>query len=475
MRFRYSLPILALATSFASAQTGAGIGRANTTNLPGDGTLPAGSFNITQTLVDQLVADGTDYNDIRGIVRLPNGNPSKRTYLVSSGQDGGATKKYMEIEVDTGTGDVTALLTVDQPSWTHNGAGGDWGLTDLSWDYDNTADSRVWAGVAKGTQSYDWQNGQFEGPVVLPPGNSGYGFKVLQPFTGNSVRAATVALWDGKKVFVSCDNEEGDPTNYHELPTVNFLAAAPKWQDPTPFPPVTIGNFDIGRMGAAFNPNSETVWWQIDQADSNPNPNASGSLFHEMDRDGNWTGQIIQGRRDVGGRASGCSIFIDEFGNAILTYVVDMNGADNILGLEEGHDIAAEMHIDFEFGSGCQGNVGYVGDPYIGNLDFAITITDGDSGNNPLNAAILIRGSADPIGFQLPGINNCALNISLATFNNRGSVVMTNGAANFPRPLPADLNLIGAEASWQWLLPSGAAILPLDLSSAGSVRVGSDM
>jgi hypothetical protein len=469
MQFRYSLPILLLVAPFASAQTGVGIGKANISNLPGDGTLPPGSFNITQTLVDQLVDDGTGYNDIRGILRLPNGNPSMRTYLVSQGPEGRPTKKFMEIEVDTGTGDVTVVSSVDSPYI--NGAAGDFGTTDIGWDFDTSADSRVWAGYAKGVGSYDWQTRTFD--PFFSPLKPGYGFKVLSGWLGNNVRTGTVAVWDGQTVFVSSD--ANDESNFHELSINNFSSDAPKWQDATPFPPITLGNFDIGRLGAAFNPNSETVWWHIDHSDSNPNPNASGSIFHEMDRDGNWTGQIIQGRRDVGGRAAGSGIFIDEFGNAVLTYAVDMQGADNILGLEEGHDIAAEMYIDFEFAAGCQGNVGFVGQPYIGNLDFAISITDGDSGNNPLGAAILIRGSADPVGFQIPGINNCPLNISLATFNNRGSEVMTNGAATFARPLPEDLGLVGVEATWQWLLPNGVGILPLDLSSPGSLMVSSNL
>ncbi|MHC5063396.1 MAG: hypothetical protein ACYTG5_05425, partial [Planctomycetota bacterium] len=77
-----------------------GIGRTKTDNLPGDGTLPPGSVNVTESVLNSSFGnDGSDINDLRGAVRLPNGH-----YLVSLGQNGGPgggrPHQYFELAAD---------------------------------------------------------------------------------------------------------------------------------------------------------------------------------------------------------------------------------------------------------------------------------------------------------------------------------------------------------------------------------------
>lgn len=467
------IPALILSTLLAStalAQTGIGIGRTKTDSLPGDGTLPAGSINITTTAINAFGDDGTGFDDIHGVARLPNGH-----FIASQGQNGGLTpKKYFEFDSDG-----SFIGAVQQPFL--NGANGDIGHTDLAWDQVDDPSSRLWAAKSKGIMSYNWNTAAFDNTVA-----GLNGLHILGNFTGAEVRASTIAYMDNPatpavesiKTFVSADNITGDPDvsniNYHrmDVPLPNF----PKLIPDTPNVNGTLGVPDLGKMGAAYDPNSQTIWWHIDSHSVNPNPNESATRFFEMDLDGNLTGKVVQGDRSIGGIARGCEIYVDANGNSVMAYVVSMgNLATSPLGLTQDQDVLVEMYMGFEFGGGCQGRVGFLTEPYIGNADFAITITDGDNGMNPLNAAILIRGGAEANGLHIPGINNCPLNISLGSFNNRGTEILSNGAATFPRPLPNDPGLVGVEATWQWLLPTSAAILPLDLTTAGSIRIGTNL
>ncbi|MHC5064841.1 MAG: hypothetical protein ACYTG5_12805 [Planctomycetota bacterium] len=462
MRFHLALSGALLVAASATAQTGVGIGRPNSANLPGDIQLPAGSLNITSTLINQLGDDGTGMNDLRGVVRLPNGN-----YLVSQGQNGGAIKKYMEIQPDG-----TVVLTINQPYL--NGANGDLGLTGIGWDQDTSPDSRIWGGRAKSMASYDWQAQAFD--AIFNPTNPGVGLKVLTGFQGNSVRAATVAVINGEQIFVSADNEEADGTNYHRI---GFpVADAPEWQPSTPSfnPQLGTYNFsgDTGRLGAGFNPVTETIWWHIDAAEFNPNPNHSGTRFFEMTMDGNATGKVFQGDRSIGGRAAGCDVYVDSSGDQVIAYLVNMGDARyNPLEVEGGNDVLVEVYAGFSFGTGCEGDISYLNEPYISSGEFSITLAN--AGSNPLGAAILFRGGVDTVGLQIPGINNCPLNVSLANFRNLGALPLNNGEASYVQNLPDDTNLIGVEVAYQWLLPTGLNVLPLNLSDPGAIRVGTNL
>jgi len=314
--------LILLAASSASAQIG--IGRPNPNNLPGDAVLPQGSLNITQTLLTALGDDGTGMNDLRSVVRVPGGN-----YVVAQGPNGGAIKKYMEIAPDG-----TVLVSVDQPFL--NGANGDRGLQGMGWDQDTTADSRIWAGRAKAMASYDWQSQLFD--PIFDPAHLGRGLKVLMNYEGADVRAGTVAIINGTQIYVSADNDENDTTNYHVIgfPT----SEAPTFQPATPAISPPIAAFDNGRLGGAYDPVRNTVWWHIDARDSNPNPNKSGTRFFEMSLDGALTGQLIQGDRSIGGRAEGCDLYVDGAGDRVFAYLVSMGDAgDNPLGITPGEDV----------------------------------------------------------------------------------------------------------------------------------------
>ena len=65
--------------------------------------------------------------------------------------------------------------------------------------------------------------------------------------------------------------------------------------------------------------------------------------------------------------------------------------------------------------------------------------------------------------------------MSLANFRNLGALPLINGEASYGQNIPDNMNLIGLEATFQWLLPSGIDVLPLNLSDAGAIRVGSNL
>jgi hypothetical protein len=467
------IPALILSTLLATsalAQQGVGIGRTNTSNLPGDAVLPAGAINITAITTLGFGDDGTGLDDIHGVARLPNGR-----YIVSQGQNGGLiTKQYFELDSDG-----SFIGAVGQPFL--NGANGDIGLTDLAWDQDASASSRIWAGRAKGIMSYDWTAGQFDNIVA-----GANGLHILDTFTGAEVRTAAVAWIDNPltttvvdpvQTFVSSDNITGDPDtsniNYHRmgLPLPNF----PKLKPDTPNVNGALGIADLGKLGAAYDPNSETIWWHVDTHANNPNPNQSATRFIEMDLDGNLTGKVVQGDRSIGGIARGCEIYVDSNGNSVVAYVVSYTSNPDLspLAIPADNDLLVEMYIGFAFGNSCGGDISYLNEPFIGSGDFTVTLSNG--GSNPLNAAILFRGASDPNGFQVPGINNCPLYVSLANFRNLGAQGLVNGEASYVQNLPDDSNLIGLEAAYQWLLPSNVNVLPLDLSDAGAIRVGTNL
>lgn len=165
------------------------------------------------------------------------------------------------------------------------------------------------------------------------------------------------------------------------------------------------------------------------------------------------------------GEARGVQFYVDGAGDLVVAYIAAF--ADEVL---------VEMHAGFDFGASCGGDIGWQNEPFVGNVDnFTITLENAPS--NPLGRAFLFR--APPVaapGLSLPGITNCGVLLSLGSLQSMGgTLVLTNGSASFHQVLPDNQSIVGVEIGYQWLLPSGPAILPLDASAAGVVRIGENM
>ncbi|MHC5066514.1 MAG: hypothetical protein ACYTG5_21370, partial [Planctomycetota bacterium] len=228
---------------------------------------------------------------------------------------------------------------------------------------------------------------------------------------------------------------------------------------------------DDGKYGLAYDPIHDTYWYCVDERYTHGNPNENSLRFIEMDAEGNRTGKYFQGSREirefdtqgietVSGVARGCEIYVDGNGDLVMVYIAGF--ADEVM---------VEVYADYTVGTSCNGgDIGFVNDPYLGNLDgFSVNLQNAP--DNVLSAAILFRGQIAPVGVQFPGINNCDLWVDLGSFRNMGARPLTNGEASYQQPIPDDINLLGLEVAWQWLLPTGPAVLPLDLSAATITRV----
>ncbi len=456
------LPFLLLSLSSLGAQEG--IGSLYTANLPGDADLPPGAVNITDIVE---AATGGVHPFFSGVIRLPNGR-----YLISATSDvwPGVSHKYFEF--DTGG---SYLATYDQPA---NTAGNQWGMNDMAWDGEAGPDSRVWAGYAgSGINSFDWQNG-INDPIVSP--GSPNGLRILTGYQGNWVQCAAIAEVDGVKIFVSADfgnpnphvspPAPGHPVNYHQMPS--FSSNLPQWQAPTrDFTPpdlVALGPDNTGKWGAAYDHLRGTVWWHVDLGTVSQNLNGSRTRFLEMDMSGELTGRVFQGDRDIAGRAWGCEMYLDDNGDLVMVYLVS-NATDT--GLTEVSMV--EVYAGFQYGSSCGGSISYEQEPFIGNSTWTITLSDAP--DNSLNSAFLFRGQVAGTPLSFPGVINCPSLIDLGKFRNLGAFPLSAGAASFVQPIPDDISFVGLDVAFQWLLPSGPQILPLDMSDAGVARIGSNL
>jgi len=473
----------------ASAQARA-IGTLYTANLPGDANNPPGSANIGVNInVGTGQLPGFEYVRQSGVVRLPNGH-----YLVTSEAAINTSSGHKVFEMAS---DGTYLATYDQPDYTSLDSRG---LRDMGWDMETGPDSRIWSGGEnRAISSYDWHNNTFDPNVSVGP----TGLKILDGWAGNAVWCIAVADIDGKKVLVSADapnpdlvnpNAQGEffpgrPTNWHTIETPAIGVGVPnnpfnafaKFRDPTPDPtdqdlPLIPGSFednqDAGKYGLAYDPVHGTLWYSVDERYTHGNPNENSLRFIEMDLEGNRTGKYFQGSREIieidpdtletsySGEARGCEFYVDANGDLVLVYMAAFQD-----------EFIVEVHGSFDTGVSCNGgDIGYINDPYLGNLDgFSVTLKNAP--DNPLGAAILFRGVAAVNGVQFPGINNCPLWVDLGSFRNMGAFLLNNGETSYQQPIPDDLNLLGFEATWQWLLPTNANVLPLDLSSAAITRV----
>lgn len=462
---RHSLLALAgLGIFAATTQAQSGIGSLHTDNFAGDLALPPGAMNVDDAIFAAL---GVNPPVFSGVARLPNGN-----YLVSATRHVGNTAhKYYEV---TAAGAV--VVVADQPNRT---AVDPVGFNDLAWDGETGPDSRIWAGMAgNAISSYDWTNGVFDPNVN--PGNLQTGLKIMDGWIGNFPQGAAIVDMGGQKIFVSSDIQnpnflsnppfDGTPINYHVLGS--FTANLPKFQEPTPdisYPDLTVlGEINSGKYGAAADPINGTVWWHVDLPTASQNPNESRTRFMEMDMNGNLTGQVFQGDRGIGGIGWGCEMYVNADGDLVMVYITGVPEID-----PNGDAVLVEVDAAFNYGNGCGGNISYSGEPFIGSSSWTINLDNAQS--NPFDAAILFRGQPVPApGTILPGLNNCGLLISLSGVKSLGAFPMVNGTAAFVQNLPDDLSLIGQRPTYQWLLPTSMAILPLDLSDGGVARIGSN-
>lgn len=429
-----------------------GIGRLYPNNLPGDAVLPRGSSNVS-TIVS--AATGNSFDDVIGAARLPNGH-----YIISANRAAGTagTHKFFELNSDG-----SFLAVIDQPNKRTPFISG---LQDLAWDGRSGPESRIWAGGGKLVFPYDWQVGAFE-PVPITGG------KALIGFVSSQIQAAAIADIGGQMVLICADWPNpgalfgtGSPVHFYTLNTDNpltqFQPRTPDFTDPD----LPTGQPDFGKFGAAYDSVRGTVWWSLDMRRTNPNPNHSGIRFVEMDLTGALTGKVYQGDRGIGGDANGCEIYQDESGNTVMVYITAKLGIG-------GLDRLVEVYGGFEFGATCGGQVSYVTEPFIGNTDFQILLNDAPA--NFTNTAFLFFGrAAVPPGLVIPGINNCGLLLSLDSLRSMGVPDLISGKASIGRSLPDQQSLVGAEVSFQWLLPTAPNFLPLDLSNAGALTIGSN-
>ncbi len=458
---RIGIEILLFTSLYATtASAQIGIGRINPEHLLGDALLPAGALNITVAGLQPAPFPGFLFDDIQGLARLPNGH-----YLLSQGNGLDRARYYLELDAAG-----TYVASVVQPFTISS----DVGLTDLAWDGEVDAESRVWAGRARSVMSYDWQARAFD-PVIVP--GSVFGLHVLANYQGHA-NASTIAEIDGEKVFISSDSNITSPfsndlqhgrVNYHRLGLP--LATLPTHKNSTLWRGAPLLTGDVGKTGAAFDPFRNTIWWAIDQSQSNPNPNASGVRFIEMSLNGKLTGQVFQGVREIAGEALSCDLYVDDEGRLIMAYVVNMGlGGDNPLGLDFGNDVLVEMHMRAQFGGACGGYLAFRSEPFIGSSDFKVRLVNAQS--NPLDTAILLRGMPDPLGTLIPGINNCPLLLDLRGFRSLGVSALVAGESEFLQMIPDDPFLVGAEIAYQWFIPTSLSALPFNLSNAGAVRLG---
>ncbi|MHC5066298.1 MAG: hypothetical protein ACYTG5_20255 [Planctomycetota bacterium] len=447
--------ILALSMSLVCLPAQRGIGALYTRNLAGDKftPLPAGSTNVGETLNAKT---RRIYEDVIGVVRLPDGH-----YIVSAnrakGSSLGSPHKFFELGPDG-----RYLAGFDQPAVTATKISG---LQDLAWDRRSDPGSRVWSGFGKLLFAFDWQAGVFE----LQPVTGG---KLLTGFQGVQVQGAAIASIGGQDVLVTSDAPNpapgfaGSPINYHLLnaanPLAKFRAGTPDISDADQLgtPP------DFGKFGAAYDPISESIWWAVDLQHSNPNPNQSPLRFIEMDQNGNLTGQVYQGNRSIGGAANGCEIYINEDGEVVMVYVAYDLSVD-------GFEKIVEVYGRFRYGDSCGGEISFVGEPFIDSPELRIRLSGAPA--NFLDAAIILRGRPVELpGVMIPGITNCPVLMDLGSFRAVATLPLQAGAATFIQRIPGFPSLLDQELAFQWLLPTAPYVLPLDLSPAGSLRIGSN-
>ncbi len=441
--------LLCSAILAASTQAQRGLGQLYQENLA------AGSIDLI-SLIDANTGFGHD--SCLGVARTPDGH-----YFVSTRRSlTSGLHKYYEFDAAGGY-----LGSHDQPSANFNDPEG---YLDLAWDGKTGPSSKIWAGMTGSTlQGFNWQLGVFDSAAQV----------TVENFDGVRVSCLAIAEIDGESVFISSDscppssaNEvriPGSPVHYSNMDGSPFQDST---ADPTPDVLESSlacrpDQIPEGKFGAAYDPLTQTVWWHVDARNDNPNPNGSLTRFFATDLEGNRSGEIFQGDRSIGGVANGCEFYVDSNGNGVMLYLVGSDEDRNRRG-----EIMVEVYGRFAYGETCSGRIGYEGECFLGNSDWSIKLENIPAGH--AGVAVLWRGAGVfPPGIPAtPGLNNCALNIEYR--QSMGGVSILDGQANLPLAIPDSPSLLGFEAAFQWLVPGSPSLLPLDLSRAGSVRIGAN-
>jgi len=225
-----------------------------------------------------------------------------------------------------------------------------------------------------------------------------------------------------------------------------------------------------GKWGAGYDAVQDVVWWHIDDAAGNPNPNDSRTVFKEMDlRTGALTGQVIQGDRAVGGEAYGCDFYQDQNGDGVLVYLVTSAKNQRAFG-----DVVAELFARGEYGDPCGGRIAARGESFVGNTGFRLSLRDVGGSNSGF--AFLFQGAPQALpGLIIPGILDCPLLLDLGGFFNLGSATINAGTALKLRSIPNDPAFEGRFVAFQWLIPGDPSFLPVRMSDVAYLRLSTNL
>lgn len=438
-----SLIVASGLASFALAQQPIG--------APRQDSFPDGFLNLSLVLRQ---ATGWASDGLIGIARTPDGH-----YFVSSRRRF-ASGDHEIIEF----GPEGALIATYQQPSDLNGDG--LGIRDLAWDGSVGDASRIWGGVTGGELiGFDWQAGVFRAEDR----------RVLGGYVGPTVDNVTIVELGGQPAFLTSSGQFSAPTQGSPGNQVNYHPL--EGGQPVRPPSSEVGS-GVGKFGAAFDPVRASVWWHVDDAAGNPNPNASRSLLKEMDLvTGGLTGLTFRGSVVDGGQANGCEFYEDDFGHPVLVYLVSGPG-----GHPERSDVAVECYARFAFGEACGGRLSYNTEPYAGNqggdegAPWGIRLTD--IPENGLGLAWLWRSATSVPGFGVPGIIDCDFYLNTSALADQGSAAVSmgssGGSALWLLPIPVSTALIGEAVSFQALVPS-PTVFPFQMSEAGALVITSGL
>jgi len=303
--------------------------------------------------------------------------------------------------------------------------------------------------------------------------NSSFGLKELESVEVPVRESAfgVVAEIGNRKVWVTSD-----------LSSLNFNQMGGSTEVlPMSQPPVQLSPMlpDTLRCAPVYDPIDGTIWM-----------GAMGQKFQpfrmvEHDLSGEATGRIYQPEvpflpvNTENTDALGADFYIDRDGNRVLAFFVTrvekrdpFGGLFGGFGIPPPRYVLVEVRADFTYGAGCSGELSYLGDPSIAST-WEVTLSDADPSS--LNFAFLWRGTPEADWLPIvPGITSCNLHLDMSSrFGVLGVAPLFDGQASMNLPIPDEPFLIGVPLGFQWLIAGDSSHLPLGLSSAGAVRIGS--
>ncbi|MHC5066512.1 MAG: hypothetical protein ACYTG5_21360, partial [Planctomycetota bacterium] len=359
--------------------------------------IPGGFFSIDRSVGN---ATGSARLSSMGVARAPNGH-----YFVSSRRSS-SSGLHDILEFDPAGVFIQSIAQPAEAQFDFLG------IRDLAWDGRTDANSRIWGGHS-GTTLYalDWASGVFDSGEA----------RQLFDFDGLAIDALAISDTEGTHTFVGASAAAlaigpgfgGNRVNYHRI------------SDGLPLRNSTsdVGS-GTGKWGAGYDPARNVVWWHIDDAAGNRNPNDSRSVFKEMDLEtGLLTGQVVQGNPRVGGEAYGCDFYVDQNGDGVLVYLVTSAENQRKFG-----DVVAELYLRAGFGDACGGRMFARGESFVGNTGFRLQLRQAMEPNAGL--AFLFQGPAqqEP-GLIIPGVLDCSLLLDPGAFSNLGSANINAGTA----------------------------------------------